>query len=218
MHIFHFAGVNLEKSREWRWPWRHWTLHLCVRCALGFKHKLTACTGRHRTRARPCSCVRCGLTSASASDWEHRTLRERPMVLVRWSCAFDNLSAHGSGEYRTRPVLTWPRLVVCRWPLEMDAWDWDHGHVLCFKHRTQVLSVRWLLLERSGGLMFCLVKEPTTLFVWGAYKYVLAGLGITLLAFLTTRHPCEPKQTPPTHLLHRLIIFVKLRVIPSVFA
>ena len=62
------------------------------------------------------------------------------------------------------------------------------------------------------------VREPTALFVEGSINTCLAGLGLTLLAFLTTKHPCEPKQTPPTHLLHRLNIFVRLGVIPSAFA
>jgi hypothetical protein len=31
-------------------------------------------------------------------------------------------------------------------------------------------------------------------------------------------HPCEPKQTPPTHLHHWFIIIVRLEVIPSAFA
>jgi len=70
----------------------------------------------------------------------------------------------------------------------------------------------------SGDPVFCLVKEPMALFVWGVYKYVLAGSGLTLLAFKHTWHPYEPKQTPPTHLLHRLFIFVRLGVIPSAFA
>jgi len=88
----------------------------------------------------------------------------------------------------------------------VDTW-------LCSKHWMQGLSVRWSPAVRSVTLCSAQWKRPTTLFVWGAYKYVLAGLRLTLLVFLTTRHLCEPKQTLSTHLLHRLTIFVRLRMI-----
>ena len=60
-------------------------------------------------------------------------------------------------------------------------------------------------------------KSLTALFVEGAYKYLLAGLWLTLLAFLYTWHPCEPKQTLPTHLHQWLTIIVRMRMIPSAF-
>jgi hypothetical protein len=56
------------------------------------------------------------------------------------------------------------------------------------------------------------------LFVWRLYKYAVANSKGHLLVFWHTWYPCESKQTPPTHLHHRFIIMVRLRVIPSVFA
>jgi hypothetical protein len=45
----------------------------------------------------------------------------------------------------------------------------------------------------------------------------LGQLGLMILALWHTWHPCEPKQTPPTHLHPWFIIFVRLGVIPSAF-
>ena len=60
--IFSIASVGiLEKL--WESPERHQTLHR-VSGALSVSSTVNA---KHRTRARFCSCVRCGLTSAGAS-------------------------------------------------------------------------------------------------------------------------------------------------------
>jgi len=48
--------------------------------------------------------------------------------------------------------------------------------------------------------------------------FSLVGPRLTLLALWHSWHPCEPKQTPPTHLHHWFIIVVRLGVIPSAFA
>ena len=60
-------------------------------------------------------------------------------------------------------------------------------------------------------------KWVTTLFFGVAYKYFLASSRATLLVFWHTWHPCEPKQTPSTHLHHWFFIVVRLGVIPSAF-
>ena len=148
---------NLEKS--WRTlAQRHRTQCLCVRCALCFK----VVRVRHRmlsTRRRPIpvgasgaawllresltestglsGCVQwcaSGVRAFCSALWvRDRTLRSASSVWVRWPRAFADLSAHETGVYRMRPVPTWPRPVLCRWPLEIDARKWKGQHVVVFR-------------------------------------------------------------------------------------
>jgi hypothetical protein len=60
--------------------------------------------------------------------------------------------------------------------------------------------------------------DPNGSICFGVYKYMVAGSWGTLLALWHTWHPCEPKQTPPTHLHPWFIMKVRLGVIPSIFA
>jgi hypothetical protein len=51
----------------------------------------------------------------------------------------------------------------------------------------------------------------------GLYKLCLACSKTSFLALWRTWHPCEPKQTSPTHLYPWFIIKMRLGVIPSAF-
>ena len=50
---------------------------------------------------------------------------------------FADLSTHVTGEYLTRPVLTWSRSVVHGLPLEFDARDSKVDTWLTLEHQTQ---------------------------------------------------------------------------------
>jgi len=177
--IFSIAPVgNLEKSRECS---SHRNTHRTlaaeapdaevvrpVCCGARVKHQ-TVNTGRRGAHVHASDAILLwpvcltGSTGRSGSvRWcaSGGTLRERPVVCVRWPERFAELSDFKSGEHRTvrcsasgdsvflqtsvclGPVYTrrvrWhlaQRPALCRLPLDSDMW-------LTLEHQTQVLSVR----------------------------------------------------------------------------
>jgi hypothetical protein len=167
-------------------------------------HDLTPC--EHCSRVRSCCRYTC------------REKRERPDALTRQvtvdptlsisKMSFRNLSVadltqassksgHTRGE--SSQYLTHEREFT--WPLKIDMWCLKASHVVTIHGpdagQRPVTWVRSAWGQSNGSLSL------------GIYKYVLAGPRLTLLAFWHTWHPCEPKQTPPTHLHPGFIIKVR---------
>ena len=103
--MFSIAPVgNLEKSRECS-SLRNTHRTLAVE-ASDAEAMHPVCCGAHWMQGDSCSCVRCYLTSAEVFVWKHRTLRERPVVCIRWPARFADLSVFKTGVHRTRPMPT----------------------------------------------------------------------------------------------------------------